>query len=249
VTPLRVQRGGDGEPVLLLLHGLGATGDVWRGLCGVLADRWRGRWVIPDLPGHGGSVALASYSLDGLAASVVGAVPPADRVVILGHSLGGAVALALASRRFGLPVSAVCGLGVKVLWTEEELARARTLSTRPSPTYATRADAVERHLKLAGLTGLVTPDAVADAALVHSDGGWAVAFDPAAFAVGAPDMKALIASSSAPVVLAAGERDPMCTAQQLRALVPDPIVLPGLGHNAHVEDPAALWPLLERLAR
>jgi pimeloyl-ACP methyl ester carboxylesterase len=234
--------------VLLLLHGLGATGDVWRGLCGLLADRWRGRWVIPDLPGHGGSDALASYSFDGLAAAVAGAVPPADRVVILGHSLGGAVALALASGRFRLRVSAVCGLGIKVSWSEEELARARTLSTRPNPTYATRADAVERHLRLAGLTGLVTPDAVADAALVRTVGGWTVAFDPAAFAVGAPDMKALIAASSAAVVLAAGERDPMSAAPALRALVPDPVILPGLGHNAHVEDPAALWSLLERLA-
>jgi hypothetical protein len=28
---LRVQEGGSGELVLLLLHGLGATGDVWDG--------------------------------------------------------------------------------------------------------------------------------------------------------------------------------------------------------------------------
>ena len=28
---LRVHEGGSGEPVLLLLHGLGATGDVWAG--------------------------------------------------------------------------------------------------------------------------------------------------------------------------------------------------------------------------
>jgi len=137
---------------------------------------------------------------------------------------------------------------VRASWSEEELARARALSTRPNPIYATRADAVERHLKLAGLTGLVPPDAVADAALVRTDGGWTVAFDPVAFAVGAPDMKALIAASSAPVLLAAGERDPMSAAPALRALVPDPVILPGLGHNAHVEDPSALWPLLERLA-
>jgi hypothetical protein len=39
------------------------------------------------------------------------------------------------------------------------------------------------------------------------------------------------------------------TAQQLRALVSDPVIFPGLGRNAHVEDPAALWPLLRRLAR
>ncbi len=48
---LRVQQGGDGEPVLLLVHGLGANGDVWSGLHDVLSARWPGRWVTPDLPG------------------------------------------------------------------------------------------------------------------------------------------------------------------------------------------------------
>jgi pimeloyl-ACP methyl ester carboxylesterase len=32
----------------------------------------------------------------------------------------------------------------------------------------------------------------------------------------------------------------MVTMEQLAAIVPDPVVLPGLGHNAHVEDPAAV---------
>jgi hypothetical protein len=43
---LRVAGGGSGEPVLLLLHGLGATGDVWQG--------WReqhGRWRLAMDPG------------------------------------------------------------------------------------------------------------------------------------------------------------------------------------------------------
>src|SRR5207247_590925 len=148
---LRVQRGGDGEPVLLLLHGLGATGDVWRGLHDLLRKRWPGRWVTPDLPGHGGSPRLPRYSFGHLAAAVARAVPPADRVVVLGHSIGGAVALALASGWFGVRVAAVCGLGVKVAWSEEELARAQALSARPTPVYATRGEAAERHLKLAGL--------------------------------------------------------------------------------------------------
>ena len=56
---LRVQQGGSGEPVLLLVHGLGATGDVWSGLHDILNARWRGRWVTPDLPGHGRSSPLA----------------------------------------------------------------------------------------------------------------------------------------------------------------------------------------------
>jgi hypothetical protein len=40
----------------------------------------------------------------------------------------------------------------------------------------------------------------------------------------------------------------MCTEAQLRTLVSDPVILPGLGHNAHVEAPDALWPVLERMA-
>jgi pimeloyl-ACP methyl ester carboxylesterase len=244
----RVQQGGDGEPVLLLLHGLGATGDVWNGLHDVLSRRWPGRWVTLDLPGHGGSGLLPGYSFGHLAAAVARTVPAATRLVVLGHSLGGVVALALASGWFGVQVSAVCGLGIKVAWTEEELARARALAARPNPVYATRGEAAERYLRVAGLTGLVAPEAVADAALVPGDEGWSVAFDPAAFAVGAPDMAGLLGASRASVVLAAGEHDPMCREAQLRQLVPDPVMLPGLGHNAHVEAPDALWPLLERLA-
>jgi len=245
---LRIQEGGDGEPVLLLLHGLGANGDVWHGLHEVLRSRWPGRWVTPDLPGHGQSASLPRYSFSDLAAAIAHPVRSANRLIVLGHSLGGVVALALAGGSFGVPVSAVCGLGIKVEWTGEELARARALSARPNPLYSARNEAAERHLKLAGLTGLLAPDAVGDAALERRDDGWTVAFDPAVFAVGAPDMVGLLAAARAPVLLIAGERDPMCTAEQLRRLVPDPVILPGLGHNAHVEAPAALWPPLERLA-
>lgn len=248
MTELRVQQGGEGVPVLLLLHGMGATGDVWRGLCDVLGERWPGRWIAPDLPGHGGSRSLRAYSFGHLAASVARAVPPDARLVVLGHSLGGVVALTLASGWFGVSVAGVCGLGVKVAWTADELARARALSARPNPVYATRSEAAERHLKLAGLSGLVAPDRVADMALTQGADGWTVAFDPTAFGIGAPDMTSLLAAARAPVTLAVGECDPMTTVEQLRALVRDPVVLPGLGHNAHVENPGALWPLLERLA-
>ena len=245
---LRVQQGGSGEPVLLLVHGLGATGDVWSGLHDILNARWRGRWVTPDLPGHGRSSPLARYSFGHLAAAVAETVPSVSRVIVLGHSLGGVVALSLASGWFGVRVSAVCGLAIKVEWTVEDLARAQALSSRPNPVYRTRGEAAERYLRLAGLAGLLAPEQVSDAALAHGDDGWTVAFDPAAFAVGAPDMAGLLAASGASLILAAGEHDPMCTADQLRKLVPAPVILPGLGHNAHVESPDALWPIIERLA-
>src|SRR5262249_16946182 len=162
------------EPVLLLVHGLGGTGDVWSGLHDVLSARWPGRWVMPDLPGHGRSGPLSRYSFGRLAAAVAETVPSVNRVVVLGHSLGGVVALSLAGGWFGVRGCAACGLGIKVAWTAEELARAQALSARPNPVYATRGEAAERYLRLAGLAGLVAPEKVSDAALVHGGDGWTV---------------------------------------------------------------------------
>jgi pimeloyl-ACP methyl ester carboxylesterase len=169
-------------------------------------------------------------------------------VVVLGHSLGGVLGLALASGWFGVRVAAVCGLGIKLHWSAEELARAAEFAGRPGRAFGTRAEALQRALKVAGLWGLVPADSpLADAAVVESADGWRLALDNAAFGVGAPDMPGLLAACRAEVVLAAGEDDPMCPPEQLRALQPAAVVLPGLGHNAHVQNPDALLPLLHRL--
>jgi len=93
---VRVVEGGAGQPVLLLMHGMGATGDVWRGWYDLLGKQWPGRWLAPDLPGHGGSARLDRYTFESFAAAIAGLLDPGDRVVVLGQSLGGAVGLALA---------------------------------------------------------------------------------------------------------------------------------------------------------
>jgi pimeloyl-ACP methyl ester carboxylesterase len=241
-TGLHVKRGGSGQPTLLLLHGLGAVGEVWQGLEEVLTERWPGSWVIPDLPGHGRSAKAASYSFGGMTASIAEEVR--GPLVVLGHSLGGVLALTLSSGWFGVPVAAVCGLGIKVRWSESELAKAAEVAAKPARTFATREEAADRWVKVAGLHGLWDPAA---ASVVEAEGGWQTALDPHTFGVGAPDMTGLLAASRAKVVLAAGEKDPMCPGEDLLAVSPEAVVLPGLGHNAQVEDPAALWPLLEAL--
>ena len=241
-------RSGAGAPALLLLHGLGATGAVWDGLCDLLAEHWPGCWVVPDLPGHGRSAPLPRYSFGGLAAEVARAIEPEGPVVAFGHSLGGVVALVLGSGWFDVRPSAVGGLGIKVRWSAEELGKAAEMAARPPRIFATRDEAADRALKVAGLGGLLPLDApLVEAAVVPSERGWRLTLDPAAFAVGAPDMEGLLAACRAPVVLAAGEHDPMSPVEHLHPLVGEPVVLKGLGHNAHVEDPAALLPLLERL--
>ncbi|WP_433532368.1 alpha/beta fold hydrolase [Micromonospora sp. CA-263727] len=238
--------GRDGRPVLLLLHGMGATGDVWLPGASLLEQQWPGRWSAPDLAGHGGASALPEYSFAGLAGRVAGGLGAGDRVVVLGHSLGGVVGLALAAASQGVPVDAVVGLGIKAVWSPEELARAGDLATRPVTWFATRGEAARRYLRVSGLAGLVAPDhPMVDAGLRQADGRWRLAMDPAAFAVGEPDLTALLAAIDVPVLLARGEHDPMVSDAQLKEYGVPVATLPGLGHNAHVEDPAAVLALLD----
>lgn len=236
---LRVRQGGGTEtPKILLLHGLGATGEVWNGLTDLLD---RTAWTAPDLPGHGGSAQLPRYTFAAVAEAVAGLVDPRG-TVILGHSFGGVIGLHLAGRA---GVRAVVGVGIKVAWTDAELARAAGLAGRDAPVFAARAEAVRRHLRVAGLDGLVEPaDPALDAAVTRAGDGWRPAFDVRAFGVGDPGAAGLIAAAPVPVELARGEYDTMVTGAQLAALVPHPVELRGLGHNAHLEDPAAVLALV-----
>ncbi len=243
---LRVHQGGSGEPVLLLLHGLGATGDVWEGWRPLLDRQWPGRWLAPDLPGHGGSRPLPGYTFESLAAAVAGIAGAGARTVVLGHSLGGVVGLALAGGGFAVPVQAVIGLGIKVAWTGQELDRAQAAAHRPPAWFASREEAAARYLRISGLADLLPADGPAvEAGLREQHGRWRLAMDPGAFAVGAPDMARLLARCQAPVTLARGEHDAMNTDEQLARLGVPPVTLPGLGHNAHVENPHLSITLLD----
>jgi len=170
-------------------------------------------------------------------------VEPGGRTVVLGHSLGGVVALELAARS---AVAAVAGLGIKVAWSDEELDRARALARRPVAWFGSRDEAIARHLRVSGLACLVAEDDPAALAGIREEGGrWRLALDPRAFGVGAPDMAGLVARSSAPVTLARGEHDAMNTGEQLARLGVPVVTLAGLAHNAHVECPQRCMALLE----
>ena len=222
---------------ILLLHGLGATGAVWDGLTELLDDPW----LAPDLPGHGGSARLHRYSFGGMAAAIADQLPATGPFVVVGHSLGGVLALTLATGWFGIDVTGVLAVGVKVEWTEDDLARAAAMATRPARVFATRDEAEQAYRKMSGL------NQTDPAGITEQEDGWRLTLDLAAFGVGAPDMPGLLRTARCPAILATGEHDRMSHPDQLRALQDDAVTLPGLGHNAHVEDPAALLPLIRTL--
>jgi pimeloyl-ACP methyl ester carboxylesterase len=245
---LHVDEFGAGAPVLVLLHGSGANGDVWAGLRRLIARDWRGRCLIPDLRGHGRSDHAPPYAFGTYAADIAALIAPESEAFLVGHSLGGAIALMLATGWFGVRARGVVAFGVKVRWTEDELARRRQLAAAPVRWFERREEAVERYLKVSGQIGLIDPDSPAALSGVAEEGGrYRLAADPLVNGGSdMPDIAAIFGAVRAPVTIAVGSRDPMLAVSDAQALAPDAVILDGLGHNAHVERPDAIWRLMMR---
>ncbi len=123
-------------PILLLLHGTGASCHSWRGVMPALADRYT--LVAPDLPGHGftGSLPDARMTLPGMGDAVIGLVDALgiEPDAIIGHSAGAAIALAMALARF--PETPIIGLNPALApfpWPATQVfpAMARLLALNP----------------------------------------------------------------------------------------------------------------------
>lgn len=245
-------RGGQGERLLVLLHGMGANASVWEPLLSIVERAWSGRWLAPDLRGHGRSVREGPYGIGAHAADVAALIEAeaAGPVTLVGHSFGGAVAGLLATGWFGPRVSEVAAFGVKIEWTEGEIEKARELARRPAPAFATREEATERYLRISGLAGLAAASsATAAAGVIGEDGRFQVAMDPRAFGAVGPSIAGLLRLAAAPLRLAAGERDPMVTLEQMRRVDPAARVFDGAGHNAHWEAPDLVWSFIAGGAR
>ncbi|MET0390078.1 MAG: alpha/beta hydrolase [Polyangiales bacterium] len=81
-------------PVLLLIHGIGDSSETWRDVIPLLAQRYT--VLAPDLLGHGSSdKPRADYSVAGYANGMrdLLGVLGIDRATVVGHSLGGGVAM------------------------------------------------------------------------------------------------------------------------------------------------------------
>ncbi len=87
---------GEGKPIVLL-HGYLESGEVWQPLAELLSREFR--VIAIDLPGHGRSgIAGEEHTMEFLAGAVRAVIADAgeDRVLMVGHSLGGYAALAFA---------------------------------------------------------------------------------------------------------------------------------------------------------
>ena len=255
---LAVDVTGRGEPIVLV-HGLATTGSIWRRVAPTLA---RSRSVVAiDVPGFGASDpagpgfklhAVAQRIRDGLAQA--GVPEPYD---LVGHSMGGAVALTLAT---AYPES-VRGL---------VLVSPAGLAPVPGPLAAAVGRAAELYIPLrrygAPLAGhpwgrrlLMTGGVIDGAALAPAEVRQLVSSSRGArrtrqalVAVAAADLRGMLADLRRPVGAIIGTGDRVVrpgTLDTIRALCPDAAceVVTDAGHISMIERPQQFVEALQRV--
>ncbi|NYT67592.1 alpha/beta fold hydrolase [Pusillimonas noertemannii] len=232
------REGGEGGARrLVLIHGLGANADVWL----PLQDKLHARWLAPDLRGHGRSPHRRHYGFASYASDVAELLEQDEEIDVVGHSLGGVVGMALGTGWFGVKVRRVLAFGVKTQWTADEIARSRALANNPVKLFDTREQAVERYLKVSGLSGLVPPSSeVAKNGVSESENKWRLAADPFINAIADLPVARLVGAMQCPLRMAAGSEDPMTTASDMALFDSAAGIIEGAGHNVHVEKPVDL---------
>ena len=87
---------GSGQPIIIL-HGLFGLGDNWRTIARKLEDEYQ--CIIPDLRNHGKSPHEPEMNWNVMASDVMELIEDLDldQVILMGHSMGGKVAMQLAT--------------------------------------------------------------------------------------------------------------------------------------------------------
>jgi pimeloyl-ACP methyl ester carboxylesterase len=230
-------RTGGSKPPLVLLHGLTGSGACWIPLARALEGAYD--VVMPDARGHGNSsTPLDGYRYEDYASDVVGLIQELGLAVpvLLGHSMGGMTAAAVASQL----ATAIRGL---ILADPTFLSPQRQREVHES-------DVVEQHRRLLGLDkGEVLAQArarhahrsseivelVTEARLKTRLGAWDVLTPPS------PEYHQLVSAIGVPILLVIGDAPVVSLemARELQKLNPRLRVeqIRGAGHGLPYDQP------------
>jgi len=251
-------------PVLLLVHGMGGGYENWREVIEPLARRYT--VVAPDLPGHGTSApGNGDYSIGALAAGLRDLLLALghERATLVGHSLGGGIAMHLAyqfpelAERLVLVSSGGLGPEVSLVLRAAALPGSELWITATARTAGWAGAAVGRGLAAVGLRP--TPD-VAEVAR-----GYASLVDRDRRAAFLATLRSVIGvrgqridasdrlylAAGVPVLIVWGARDPIIPVSHgeraHEAIAGSRLeIFDGIGHLPQLEAPARFVAVLER---
>jgi pimeloyl-ACP methyl ester carboxylesterase len=240
-------------PTLLMIHGGGAHTGWWHLLTPLLEGEWC--TVAIDLSGHGGdSERRPEYELEGWVEEVV-AVAEAigdPSVVLVGHSMGGGIALGTAALEPRL------ASGVALLDSAVWAPYLSRFEGRGAPTiYPTRDAAIDafRLMPPQPVVNRAAERTLAPMSIAPRDGGWTWKWDPGA--LGSFDgsaVRELLPRIECPIVEIAGELSDHVGAEAMELIAARtgrevPLIeIPGAYHHVMLDKPtevaAALVPYL-----
>jgi len=253
-VPAFVSRG-EGEPVLVLLHGIGGGKSFWFPQLEALA-RAGARAVAWDMPGYGDSTTVTPYTMGALGHALGQLLDEisAQRVVLVGHSMGGMVALetmALFPERIaGLVLSATSpAFGKPDGEWQQAFLRQRLEPLDQGKSMAELAPALVR--------GMVAPQA--DSAAVQRaveimSAVPAATYRAALHALVTFDRRALLPSIAVPTLALAGDADsvaPPAVLEKMAGKIPGARYhcLARAGHLLSLEQPGAFTEAVLRFVR
>lgn len=251
-TTIAYEQQGQGETVVLL-HGFCGSSGYWEKVQPLLAEPYR--VIAPDLRGHGATSApMGAYTIDQMADDVAGLMEAlgVSKYTLLGHSMGGYVALSMAQRY--APRLNAFGLIHSTGYPDSEEAKAKRLEA----VSLIRSQGITRFVD--GLVpGLFSPDNAAKLR-AEVDRAKEIGYKtPPQGATGAalamrerPDRREVMEAARLPLLLVAGENDavvPMARLFTTEGPHVTKAVIKGAGHMSMYEAPGQLTAVIADFLR
>ena len=226
---------------VILLHGIG--GAAWGTTLSSLAPLPVLDW---HLPGYGGTELLAETSFENWAKALRDALDARGitRADVVGHSIGGMLAQEFALR-FPERLRGLVLYGTTPAFGGRDPAFAEAFRRdRLAPLDAGRDMASLASEMMPAMLGPDAPDDAAPAAIAAMAATPAAAYRATVRCLTSFNRRDDTGRIAAPTLLIAGDKDPLAppkTMERMQAQIPGSklVVLPGAGHLAHLEYPAA----------